>query len=81
MSVYFPLSSVHPRVWINRYPNPEYTNEPFYVKYPYYTNDMIYNYSPDPPFHYDYGLEEQCRCDVYHTMGECLAKQRYYHCP
>ena len=82
MSLFYPMTGVHPRVWINKYPNPQYTNVPFYVHYPYYTNNMIYNYSPTDPFSYTYGLESPvCRCDVFHTLGECLAQRNKYGCP
>jgi hypothetical protein len=82
MSVDYSLSINPHRVLLNPYPHPSYTNQPFYVKYPFYTNNMIYNYSPNTPFYYTYGLESsKCLCDVYHTLAECLEKKRYFNCP
>jgi hypothetical protein len=86
MSVYYPLTNYDQRVYLNPYPHATFTNHPFYISYPYYTNgnDMKYDYSPKDPFAYRYGLgpaDPYCRCDVFHTVAECIRKRSAYHCP
>lgn len=82
MSVNYPLTQYDKKIYLNPYPNPTYTNHPFYISWPYYTNHMIYNYSPKDPFSYTYGLiDPKCRCDVYHSIHECIRKRNENQCP
>ena len=91
MSVYYPYSEFPPSVYLNNPPplyknvlNYAYTNKPVNVHYPYTTNDLTYNYSPQPPFSYSYSYgadSPPCRCDVFHTIADCVRRRSFYQCP
>jgi len=74
----YTYSPYPPRAWLNPYPYAFYTNTPFYLDGVYLgQNRMAY---VNPSLETRYGTPEQCTCDVYHTMGECLQQRRMYHC-